>query len=167
MHFTFYSTRWPSLYFISLHGLSALVGSRIWNDRGYFRKKGLSFNCCFVLKHICITLKDMLRGAVGSASDSYSVGRPWIWASLKAAVVSLSKKLYPQCRVLVGSRNRFVRIVIWPIIEQYVYQLWSSAIQDVVMWGGVAVIRSSFHSRHSCEIIYFNWPCSWLLMLVN
>ena len=35
--------------------------------------------------------------------------RSWDWASSKAPVVSLSKKLYPYCLVLVGSRNGFER----------------------------------------------------------
>ena len=51
----------------------------------------------------------MRRGAVGSASDSWSVDtcQLWVRAPSKAPVVSLSKKLYSNCLVLVGSRNGF------------------------------------------------------------
>ena len=46
----------------------------------------------------CVSTETYPRGAVGCTSDSS-----------KAPVVSLSKKLYPYCLVLVGSRNRFER----------------------------------------------------------
>ena len=51
----------------------------------------------------------MRRGAVGSASDSWSVDtcQLWVRAPSTAPVVSLSKKLYSNCLVLVGSRNGF------------------------------------------------------------
>ena len=47
----------------------------------------------------------------GSASDSWSVDtcQSWVRAPSKATVVSLSKKLYSHCLVLVGSRNGFER----------------------------------------------------------
>jgi len=50
-------------------------------------------------------------GAVGSTPDSWSLDtcQSWLWAPSKAPVVSLSKKLYSNCLVLVGSRNRFER----------------------------------------------------------
>jgi len=35
--------------------------------------------------------------------------RSWVRATSKAPVVSLSKKLYPYCLVLVGSKNGFER----------------------------------------------------------
>jgi len=35
--------------------------------------------------------------------------RSWVHAPSKAPVVSLSKKIYPYCLVLVGSRNGFER----------------------------------------------------------
>ena len=59
---------------------------------------------------IAVTLY-MRRGAVGSASDSWSVDtcQSWVRAPSKAPVVSLSKKLYSNCLVLVGSRNGFER----------------------------------------------------------
>ena len=51
------------------------------------------------------------RGAVGSASASWSVDtcQSWVRAPPKAPVVSLSKKLYSHCLVLIGSRNGFER----------------------------------------------------------
>ena len=51
------------------------------------------------------------RGALGSASDSWSVDtcQSWVRAPSKAPLVSLSKKLYSHCLVLVGSRNGFER----------------------------------------------------------
>ena len=50
-----------------------------------------------------------LLGTVSSASDSWSVDacQSSFRAPSKATVVSLSKKLYPHCLVLVGSRNGF------------------------------------------------------------
>ena len=49
------------------------------------------------------------RGAMGSVSDSWSVdaSQSWDRALSKAPVVSLSKKLYSDCLVLIGSRNWF------------------------------------------------------------
>ena len=49
------------------------------------------------------------RGAVGRASDSWSVDtcQSWVRAPWKAPVVSLSKKLYSHCLVLVGYSNGF------------------------------------------------------------
>ena len=49
------------------------------------------------------------RGAVGSASDSWSLDtcQSWVQAPSNAPVVSLSKKLFSNCLVLVGSRNGF------------------------------------------------------------
>ena len=35
--------------------------------------------------------------------------RSWVWVASKALIVSLSKKLYPYCLVLVGSRNGLER----------------------------------------------------------
>jgi len=51
------------------------------------------------------------RGAVGRASDSWSMDtcQSWVQAPARAPVVSLSKKLYSHCLVLVGSRNGFER----------------------------------------------------------
>jgi len=37
------------------------------------------------------------------------IWRLWVRAPSKASVVSLSKKFYPYCLVLVGSRNGFER----------------------------------------------------------
>ena len=48
------------------------------------------------------------RGAVGCTTDSLCGGRGFE-PQAKAPVVSLSKKLYPCCFVLVGSRNGFER----------------------------------------------------------
>ena len=49
--------------------------------------------------------------AVGSASDSWSVDICQVWGRTpaKSLIVSLSKKQYPYCLVLVGSRNGFER----------------------------------------------------------
>ena len=47
-------------------------------------------------------------GAVGCTSDL--MRSSWVWAPSKAPFVFLSKKLYPYCLVLVGSRNGFERI---------------------------------------------------------
>ena len=57
----------------------------------------------------CITKRR--RGAVDSVSDSWSVdtSQSWVRAPSKAPAVSLSKKLYSHCLVLVGSRNGFER----------------------------------------------------------
>jgi len=50
------------------------------------------------------------RGTVG-LFDLLSVNtcHSWVWAPSKVLVVSLSKKLYPNCLVLVSSRNGFKR----------------------------------------------------------
>ena len=60
---------------------------------------------------VYITTNNRRRGAVGSASDFWSVDtcQSWVRAPSKALVVSLSKKLYSYCLVLVGSRNGFER----------------------------------------------------------
>ena len=73
---------------------------RLWESRPIVVIKFLGFN----------NVKSR-RGSVGSASDSWSVDtyQSWVRAPSKAPVVSLSKKLYSNCLVLVGSRNGFQR----------------------------------------------------------
>ena len=65
-----------------------------------------SFN---VLLHLSNNGLVRRRGAVGSASDLWSVDtcQSWVRAPSNAPVVSLSKKLCSNCLVLVGSRNGF------------------------------------------------------------
>ena len=46
---------------------------------------------------------------VARQTPSLVMWRSWVQALSKAPVVSLSKKLYPYCLVLVGSRNGFKR----------------------------------------------------------
>jgi len=57
------------------------------------------------------TIKRQTNNNKISASDSWSVDncQSWVRAPSKASVVSLSKKLYSLCSVLVGSRNGFER----------------------------------------------------------
>ena len=66
----------------------------------------LSILCCLSIK-----LLARRRGAMGSAYDSCSVDtcQSWARAPSKGPVVSLSKRLYSNCLVLVGSRNGFER----------------------------------------------------------
>ena len=65
------------------------------------------------------------RGAVDSASDLWSVDtcQLWVRAPSKAPAVSLSKKLYSHCLVLVGSRNGFKRDLHKQIIACFTIEL--------------------------------------------
>ena len=73
---------------------------------------------CFTLQCSCVYVMSFnVREAAwrrGSVTDSWSVDtcQSWVRVPSKAPVVSLSKKLYSNCLVLVGSRNRFDLIYI-------------------------------------------------------
>ena len=64
---------------------------------------------CLPIVHVCYSVTRVRRrGAVGCTSDTQCGGRGFE-PPLKPPVISLSKKLYPYCLVLVGSTNGFER----------------------------------------------------------
>ena len=71
--------------------------------------------CIYIMTHGRIVPISSIpwRGGAGSASDSWSVDTCQSWREFephqRPPVVSLSKKMYPHCLLLVGSRNGFQR----------------------------------------------------------
>ena len=65
--------------------------------------------CMVIFSQVMVTVLKGRRGAVGCMFDSLQMSRSWVRAQTKVPVVSLTKKLYPYCLVLVGSRNGLER----------------------------------------------------------
>ena len=75
----------------------------LWYQSNNCHRKVCLTEIVFDIVIICYNILPGRSGAVGCTSDS------WVRSSSKAPVVSLSKKLYPYCLVLVGSRTGFER----------------------------------------------------------
>ena len=98
-------------YIVNTYCVSIVILLWFWNRTKPFVWKMLNWLRLLNDKQRHKETRARQRGAVCSSSDSWSVNncQSWVRVPSKAPVVSLSKKLYSNCLVLVGSRNGFER----------------------------------------------------------